>query len=363
MAARQSAVGVATASTCRTYRKLVWFGETPCRSDNSRSSHAQGPVSSSLRRWKLSARSPALSATSYAAEGGRGPFADMAQPLASPPWLAPAVAWWSSAVSGAPQSYPPIGSRCAVKRTYPFSLPLGYLRGISTMLRPSPAMFARFSSVDLAEATFPRPRSMSKMSASSAAPSLIRASPKPTLSTHWSPLPPMPLSARTLQMSPRLGAGPVAVLKARYVPPCLAAWYTSLGSTPPVNLFHPRVVIDTSVTSTVTPLHRCPPPVSIRPKDLRLSNFFGDLTEGLAPPSNSLTMPLPFVLVSPRDPTRMPSMPKPLRSSMHRSARKWTAMSTLCCGAFVPRLPSRHACRQASYARTLARSSPRQGPR
>ena len=89
-----------------------------------------------------------------------------------------------------------------------------------------------------------------------------------------------------------------------------------------MNLFHPRVVIDTSVTSTVTPLHRCPPPVSIRPRDLRLSNFFGDLTEGLLPPSNSLTMPLPLVLVSPLDPTRIPSIPKPLRSSEQRSARK-----------------------------------------
>ena len=61
------------------------------------------------------------------------------------------------------------------------------------------------------------------MRASSAAPSLMRASPNPTFTVHWSPLPPMPLSARTLQMSPRLGAGPVAVLKAWYVPPCFAA--------------------------------------------------------------------------------------------------------------------------------------------
>ena len=42
-------------------------------------------------------------------------------------------------------------------------------------------------------------------------------------------------------------------------PPSRAAAYTSRGSTPPVNRFQPRVVMDTSTTSTVAPLHLCPP--------------------------------------------------------------------------------------------------------
>ena len=147
-------------------------------------------------------------------------------------------------------------------------------------------------------------------------------------------------------------------------PPSRAAAYTSRGSTPPVNRFQPRVVMDTSTTSTVAPLHLCPPKPS-KPLANGVSRAFAAALFAFAPLSSAPVVPPPETRVPalPLDPTRMPSMPNPRRSSAHRSAKKCTAMSTLCCGAFDPSEPSRHACRHASYAKIRARSSPRQAPR
>ena len=139
---------------------------------------------------------------------------------------------------------------------------------------------------------------------------------------------------------PRACGVAVAASIAARAPPSRAAAYSTLVAWGPAageQRFQPRVVMDTSTASTVAPLHLCPPRPSKPLARRRLASLRGGALRaraallgagGAAAGDEGPALPL--------DPTRMPSMPNPRRSSAHRSAKKCTAMSTLCCGAFDP---------------------------